>query len=626
MSLCPSWNRLPLSERLSVLGLLIVALGLVSFFSFFVTAASLLAMIRQVGLAALLTVMGVTLWGCYVLFADWCRRSKVSLNWSFGRRYVVPVGVWAACSLVVISAFPMANRIVMDEIVVLATSKAIHEEREPVVPTSMMLHNGVMKLDQAYVDKRPFLFATLVSLSHDLLGYSPRNPFYCNMVLGCLSLALVGVLGTRMGRGRRAGVLSMIALAAVPLFCEHATGGGIDILNLAMILVVAFLTAYHIERPTLASARALIGAGILLAYSRYESLLFAALPILALLVVYRREKRLLIEWSTPLMALCLLPLLGIHFLTFSQSSAFFQLAEKGLENAFSLKYIVPNLGHALLFFLDTAHFFPNSPAVFVGGVISLVVVGVVNVKRWREVVADGGELTFWILAGVVLAAFFLLMAYSWGELDQLVASRLSLPLYLLFALSLGYCCREFHGLPRVLVVLAVGLAVSGYWSIFPIAAKQYGRKLYASGQVLECLDAFSRMQPDRHFMVLNGIQNFWLTRDVFALQPSSLESNPAFLRNLLDSGLYRRVYLVQVFERRSDEGVFVLNKNDGADLPLDTTPISDDLVTEVRRVRISLVNPASIALLDRFIAEKSAKAGIPAVPASMQPPTPSATR
>jgi hypothetical protein len=593
-----------------------------AFFSFFATDELLVTTIRKVGLGALLVLIGTTIFGMHVIFRDWRQRQTALLTWESLRRRACPLLAWLACSLVAMSAFPMANRVQMDEIVVLGTSKAIHEEREPITPTLLKMVNGIGKLDNGYVDKRPFLFAALVALCHDLLGYSPRNPFYCNMILGCFSLALVGILGARLGRCHLAGVAAMIALSAVPLFCEHVTGGGLDVLNLAMILVVTVLAIHHVDRPTTASAQTLIGAGILLAYARYESLLYAVVPLFAIGLVYRRQNRLLIGWSTPVMLLCLLPLAAIHFLTFSRSDKFFQLAEKGLDDAFSVAYIIPNLGHALYFFLNSEHMLPNSPVVFVVGLVSLIAIVVTGARRWREIAAQGSDQVFWSVAGVIIVAFVLLMAYSWGQLDQPVASRLSLPLYLLFALCISYCCREFASSSRVPVFLAAGLAVSGYWSLFPLAAKQYDRRLYASGQVLERLDEFAQQQPDRHYMVFNGIANFWLTRDVYAIPPVSLESNPAFLRNLLDSGAYRRVYLIQVLERSSPEGRFVLSKNDRTSLLLDTTLLFDDLVTDVRRVRVSLVNPGTVALLDRAIAEREAKAKLATAP---QPTVPVAT-
>lgn len=620
----PAWNRLSWIERLSLLGLLLVAGGTVAFFSFFATVPLLILAIRTFGVAALLVVIGFCCWGAYGVLAQWRQRQSTMMNWRTLRQYSVPVGTWLICSLVAISAYPMANRIQMDEVVVLGTSKAIHEEREPVVPTLLRMVNGIGKLDNGYVDKRPFLFATMVAFCHDLRGYSPKNPFFCNMVFGGLALGLAGLLGARLGRSQLAGALAMIALTAVPLFCEHVTGGGIDILNLTMILAVAYLAMWHVESPTVASARALVGAGILLAYARYESLLYLALPCFALIVVFRRHKQLFIDWTTPVMALCLFPLAAIHFLTFSRSDQFFQLADKGVDNAFSFSYIFPNLGHAVFFFLDIEHFLPNSPAVFLLGTVAIVAMGVAGARRRREIAACAVESVFWVLAALVGTAFLLLMAYSWGELDQFVASRLSLPLYLLLALSLSYCCRELTLYPRLTVLLAIAVAISGYWSVFPLAGKQYGRRLYATGQVLERFDEFAQQQPDRHFMVLNGSTNFWLTRDIYAVPPQAFKSNPAYLRELLTSGLYRRIYHIQVFERESPEAEFTVAKFDNAGTPMDTTLVFDDLVTDIRRVRVSLVNLGTVALLDRAIAEQEAKAK-EKVAAAPQPTVPAAT-
>ncbi len=609
MSFAPTWSRLPRSEQCSLAGLVLVAVCTLSFLSYFATRELVVATILKSGVGLLLLAIALTGRAAYLVVRDW-RRSQPRLGVSWLGSRGLLLATWLACSLVAVGAFPKGNRTLMDEVGVLNTARAIQEEKEPGTPMAIQAYSGVHKLTAGFIDKRPFLFATLVSFLHDIRGYSLENPFYCNMALAAVVLALAGMMGARLGRSAIAGVVAMVALTAIPLFCQHASGGGIDMLNLAMLLALVVLAVRHLDAPTTSTARALVGAGVLLAYSRYESLLHCGICVGALLIVAVRQRRLFLDWSTPVLAACLFPLAGIHFLNFtSTSDVVFQLEEKGLRDAFSLAYVVPNLGHALSFFFDTGHFLANSPVVFVMGGVAFVAVIVTQAKHWCRIRDDSGALMFWIMAASVLIAFFLLMAYSWGELDQVVGSRLSLPLYLVFALSLAYVCREFSRWPKVPVAMVGVLAVGGYWSVSPVAAKNYEHKQYALGRALELYDEFVARQPDPYYAVLNSATLFWVSRDVYAIGPSSLKGNPEYLLNLLKSKEYRRVYLIQLFKRETSSQSLRCEANDEVGFPLDLTLVSEDMATSYRMVKIWQLNPACVQMLERVVAERASKGG-----------------
>jgi len=347
---------------------------------------------------------------------------------------------------------------------------------------------------------------------------------------------------------------------------------------------------------------------MLLAYARYESILFMALPIVVVWAVFLRTRRLYLEWPALLLLPALIPLCGIHYLTFSHSSEAFQLAEQGGSEAFSVSYISDNLTHALAFFLNTEHLLTNSPVVFVVGIIAVVLLVVAAVRRrGNRLLVPDVSIPFWTFAMIGLAEFALLMAYSWGKLDQVVASRLSLPLYLLFVLSIAAVCREVPQRRAYLLVLGFVFAGSLYWTCFPLAAKQYGWKMYTGAQRQAVMDEFNERQPDRRFAVINNITNYWLTRDVYAIPPTSLKNNPKFLANMLQSGDFRRIYLIQSLQWNAAKNDYVVTKNDVMPLPLDTELVSEDLVTGDTKVRVSLVKPSSATRLDAAPAASVAK-------------------
>lgn len=595
----PTWNRLPRSERIVIWVSFLAVLGIEAFFSFWANNDRIVTVLKMLGLPVLLVCVGLVFQGTLRQLRSSSDRLPLGplLAESVSRNRAIVI-IWLCCVAATWMIFPKGNRILMDEIIVLSTSKAIHEEREPVTPTFLHLYNGVHKLTAAFIDKRPYLYAMIVASFHDAFHYRPENAFYANMVLAAATLGLVGFVGSKLGHDWRAGSVAMIALTSVPLFCEHATGGGIDITNLfAMSLLLGSILVFR-EKPTVWSAQIMMGAGIFLAYARYESLIFLVLPFFALFGQWRRTGRLHLHWSSLLFWPAFLPLFGIHYITFSRSADAFQLADAKVTAAFSLNFFPDNVGHALAFFLNTEHLLTNSAVVFIVGLIALTLLLVSSTRNLLLRNFAKVDIDFVAFAAVNLFGFALLMAYSWGKLDEVVASRLSLPLYLLFAISAGIFPRQIRNRTTAFWVLGIVFVGSLYWSAFPLAAKHYGFKVYTGAQRQALMDEFNQRQPDRRFAVLNNITNYWLTRDVYAVSPSSVNANPTFLANMLRSGDFRRVYLIQSLQTDPKTGNYTVNNSDALTLPVDTEIESEDLVTGDQKLRISKIKPSSIALLE----------------------------
>ena len=570
------------------------------FFSWFADQAALVTVLRTLGLPLLLFVLGtvtVTVGGSLV---DQHRRLGWSGWGSSLHRHRMLLLVFAGLTVLVINLFPPGSRIQYDETSILLTSKAIHEERETITPSGSRAVGHVLKLHGAFIDKRPFLFATVVSFLHDLRGYSPRNPFYVNMLLAAATLALVGLWARRLGGSDRGAALAMFALASVPLFCEYATGGGIDIANLFALAFMGVAATAHLDHPSVRSARVLVGAALVLAYARYESLMFALLPLAVVALVYRRHRRLFFDWTIPAMLASLFPLACIHFSTLLAPAENFQFSDKGVTSAFSLSFIGRNLEHAAGFFLNTEHQLTNSLPVFLLGAGAWLLAAVSWPRRRKTDMDPDASLVFWCFSGLVLLGFGLLMCYSWGELDQPVGSRLCLPLYLLLSLSLPVALREVPNV-RWLPSMVAGVLLWGvYWQAMPVATKEMNTRNYAAVMKLRAFDAFLEAQPDRRIVVLNSLTNFWATRDVFAIAPADIDSNPDFLKNLLASGFYRAVYLIQESERPGAQGTapFALVQRDAYRCTLELDAIETHNLCDLSKIAIYQVRSVGSASND----------------------------
>lgn len=356
-------------------------------------------------------------------------------------------------SLVLLAIQPTGYKITMDEPVLAATALRMHEYRE--VMTTVRAHDlqGVFTQLDGYVDKRPYFYPFLVSLLHDLTGFRSGNPFLLNALLTPILLGLVFLWGGWLWP-RYGGYFAVLLFATVPLVAMNANGGGFDLLNLVMILATAWAAKSWLEKPEARRLDILVLLAVLLAQTRYESVLYI-LPVgVAVLLGWRKAGQLVI---TPI--LILTPLLLIPFplqQAIVQQYAGLQELKEGVESRFSFGYVADNLGHAANYFFNWSDDQqPNSLLLSVLFVMALSWAGTVGLKRWREADVPPAPRTAALLFGAVMVFnFFLLMAYYWGQADDIIATRIILPFILLQVLLAGYVLGTFAR-PRLTGTVAV---------------------------------------------------------------------------------------------------------------------------------------------------------------------------
>jgi len=575
-----------LREKLSIVALIATLYVIVVMFSYALDASSITIIVRDYGLPSLWVIFFITIHALIISI-----KIPPATVW---KKKAPLLGIWLLCAIFSITSFPKGYRTLMDEVVLAGTSRAIHEERQIINPTYLEYTENVHKLSGGYVDKRPYLFATLVSFFHDLFGYSSTNLFYTNMLLGCGALGLVFYVGAKVSGWWWGGLIALLALASLPVFCQQVSGGGIDILNLFMLLALFICCHHYTENPSTDSLHLMLGVSALLGYSRYESLVYWLFTALCLLFVYITRKRFYFDWRTPILAFALVPLFGIHYLTFSRLDVAVQTETVKAGAAFSLAYVFDNLIHSLNFFLNTEHMATNSPFIFIVGMCAFLLLVVSGLRLYKNFYNTSVNVCFWFFSLCSILSFFLLMSYCWGALDTTICNRLSLPVYLYFII----CIAKAVGGRRFLALfLCVMLLFSAYWSIPPIAAKNYAASQYSIYRELALYKGLVCEQPDKSYMVIHDLSNFWLTEDVYCVHPKAINSNPSFLISMLESAHFRRVYLVQRlnYDKKSQRYMIVLDHK--VDLPLSLKMLSEDSVNDQYRIRISLVDRESLEKL-----------------------------
>jgi len=366
-----------------------------------------------------------------------CRASHSTAVWILLRRRAGPILFISVVSLVLFAVQPTGYKITMDEPVLSATALRMHEYKE--VMTTVRAHDlqGVFTQLDGYVDKRPYFYPFLVSLLHDFTGYRSSNAFLLNALLTPVFLSLLFICG-RWAWPCYGGYGAVMLFATVPLLAMNVNGGGFELLNLVMILAAVIAAKSYLQAPSVYRLDTLVLVGLLLAQTRYESVLYVLPVALVGVIGWLQVRKVLISPATIVAPLLLVPF-PLQQIIFSDYQGLWQLKD-GAEKPFLLRLIPENLEHAATFFFNlTDDQQPNSFLLSVLFVAALLV-GLVLGFRWIRNIDFRAPKLLAVLAffGVILFNFFLLMAYHWGQLDDIIATRIVLP-FILFQVLFVIC-------------------------------------------------------------------------------------------------------------------------------------------------------------------------------------------
>ncbi|NTS75944.1 glycosyltransferase family 39 protein [Catenovulum sp. SM1970] len=133
------------------------------------------------------------------------------------------------------------------------------------------------------IPKRPLVFPTLVSVVHTLTGYRVENAFIVNGIALTALLWLVYLVTARR-LGKIAGYCACLFVLTQPVVSITATSGGFDILSTCFALITAIAFARYVDKPSALTLALLWITFLVFANIRYESLVYAGVMAVALLI------------------------------------------------------------------------------------------------------------------------------------------------------------------------------------------------------------------------------------------------------------------------------------------------------------------------------------------------------
>lgn len=378
-------------------------------------------------------------------------RARTMEAWLPRKQWRLPAGYVLICTALLLTMQPSGYKITMDEPVLAATALQMHLEKEVMAVARAYEVNGVFSLLGGYVDKRPYFFPFLASLLHDLTGYRALQGVVLNGLLAPLFLSLLFVVGRLFWRNW-GGYIAVGLFMTVPLLAMNVNGAGFELLNLVMILGTALAAYTYLQRPCPRRMNTLILMGLLLAQTRYESVLYVLAVGVVIALVWLRQRAINLTW-TAVAAPLLLISFPLQQIIFDDYEGLWQLDHHGVDRPFSLAFVLSNLSRAGRYFFAINRHQPNSlllSLLFVATLAGLVYL--IVRRRLRFDFSGSGALALLAFAGVVLGNFGILMAYHWGQIDDITATRLVLPFLLLQVVAVVFFLSLFQRFKAIGVV------------------------------------------------------------------------------------------------------------------------------------------------------------------------------
>ncbi len=514
---------------------------------------------------------------------------------------VVCGGVWVAHE-------KQGFKILADEVLLLGTSMGLHYEREVAYPIRGSDVQGPFQFTDQVLDKRPFFFPFVVSLVHDITGYRPTNSFHVNGVLGIVFLGLAHLLGWRLSGTRWGGALLVLLFTGLPLLAQQAAGGGFELLNLVMIATLVLLAMRYANKPDEVSLEALCLCAVLLAQTRYESVLFVIPTAVIALWGWVREGRVIMSWPIVLCPIFLSPYVLQNRVFEFNTGAWEMASRPGTEAPFALSYVPDNLGHALAFFFDTSGFQGNSVFFAAIGLLALPFFALLIMRHLREGSSRDGVVVALTSLGL-FAITGLLLAYFWGQFDHPVIRRLSLPLFLLLALAIVMVGASLTRRVAVWKGLCAAATLALLLQGIPMMARQAYTWDYMPGLEMAWRTKFLQSQTQKNLLFIDRDSTFWITQRIAATPAAQAILRKEGLAYHLRNHSFSAMYVFQRFAVNDQTGELVLDPDDDIGPDFELEPVAQERIATLKLSRISRVTAI------RENGEVVARAGL-AVPAT----------
>ena len=497
-----------------------------------------------------------------------------------------------ACSVFLHVHEPHEFKVLYDEPSHLTVSGVMHAHRQSLSAARSHYVGDSFVLMNTYPQFRQGFYPFLLSLGHDLFGYSPKAPFILNATFGLLLLSLCYATGAVLW-GRNAGILAVLLITAVPLLAQNVTSAGYDVANLAFLAAALLAGILFVREKNLVLASRILDVtaamSLVAAQIRYESILYLGYTGLLIGVRLMVRRELVCTWLLVFAPVLLLPAFASN-LYFLNTDAY-QLSglRKAGEAFFGPEHIPGHLQDLLVYLFSFGSTASNSILVSIAGVIGLSFIWIRVFTERRVLRGEGTEgMVFATFSAAVFCVYVVTLMNFWSSPLDGLAARFTLPFWYCLALAGSYFLVELSKWRPLLP----GCYCLIIWSLIANTARanstHESTSLMTPSRSERWFMQFAEQQ-ERETTLFVSKSNMQLMGYRFAsIDLDRLNRVPEKVVLAMKAGLYKSVYILERTERFTAR----------ATPPADRTLVGENLVVE--EIDSRSFAPGQLARILRF--------------------------
>jgi len=389
-------------------------------------------------------------------------------------------------------------KITFDEHAISNVSKSLHLERVAEIRSSSI--PGIR--ETATIDKRPLLFHFLLTSIHDLSGYRVSNAFVLNAILTFLFLLALHTSVSKI-YNRRSGWFALLLACCSPLIAQNASGGGMETINVLGFMSCFLFALKYAEKPdSIGRLSCFIIAVCLFSHARYESPLLIAPTVAVIAINWFRIRNVQMSWTLAAAPLFFIPIAWQH--RYADSIEGLKQYAYDSSGLFSLDYVSNNLGHAINFLFSTSETIATSVPLSVFGVTSIIALATLSVARFGAWNRKFKQLYVAQIFGIAIGLqLFLILGFTFGQLDNPSVSRLGLPFTTLMIVCSALCFSLLQAkAPKAKLAGPAAIALCFIYAL-PIYAKHSYTSENPILKRIERIDAFHSSLPKGNYLYIS---------------------------------------------------------------------------------------------------------------------------
>lgn len=377
---------------------------------------------------------------------------------------------------------PRMARVCHDEPQHIATAMVMHESGKVGQPVATLGEADNISPILIVPVYRGVLYPYLISLSHDVLGYSETHAYSVNLTLGASVLLLAYFIGRNLTMDARLGWLSFLLMVSVPLLGQIARSASYDLLN--TFLLLAFLSALHHawSNPNKEELSFAAGIGILLALTRAESVVYLGLFALLILCAAWRKK------SMPPMSRLLWPMLPAVYAALSTQVLLVQSYADVSDSVnttskpnFAWSNLIRHGEDAIAYLYAPDIATGASPWLAWIGTVAALILAAKLITRKLQIQFE--HTLLFISGGIILCFYCITLATFWGGPNQAEMARFTLPIWGWLICSVALFLKSCPNLSKTMRLLMIATSLALFLETLPSLKTHKATKEMCSGWI-----------------------------------------------------------------------------------------------------------------------------------------------